>query len=449
MPFEKFKPPQLHAAIGTQIGKAQGVIIAKANKAVTEATNKLRQKGCPPPAELAKVESTLNGLSSLSSSLVSNVAAFKSIPASIKAPISGLKAALNIILTLPIPQAIGIPPGPPGGLIFAQPAKFTTKFADTMNLLKEFIAASEITANAIELPLKQIDTAVGVIASRIKDLEGPVKACKINQVLEEKLTKEQQKGLGLLDKDGNLITSTLGSLVLEKENTRPASEQLKLDISSKLGFDVNLKGSLNLNDIKLDSDEDGLNLDKNGFNLDALGDLNKGDAFRLTPPGTWKTDDGLTKEVTGREIAVFDGNTLLINENNSLKPGGLTGKSQAIAQFENALSNISDRLISISEGLSQSTGLSISELEELRDSLLDLNADLVTTQATVETNDDYTYKGYTLRIIRDPESPSLAPKHFAIAIKDGQTRLKGPSSFSSSTEVLLDEIKFRIDNQLS
>ena len=55
MPFEKFKPPKLHGAIGTQIGKAQGVIIAKANKTVTQATNKMRAKGCPPPAELKKV----------------------------------------------------------------------------------------------------------------------------------------------------------------------------------------------------------------------------------------------------------------------------------------------------------------------------------------------------------------------------------------------------------
>lgn len=430
MPFEKFKPPKLHGAIGTQIGKAQGVIIAKANKTVTQATNKMRAKGCPPPAELKKVESQLNGLSALSGTLVNNVAKFKSIPPTIKAPVSGLKAALKIILTLPIPQAIGIPPGPPGGLIFAQPAKFTTKFADTMNLLKEFIASAEITVDAIELSLKQIDTATAAVASRIKDLEGPVKACKINQVLEEKLTKEQQKGLGLLDKNGDLITSTLGSLTLEKENTRPASEQLKLDLSNKLGINVNLKGSINLDDIKIE-------------------DLDEGDAFRLTPPGIYKTELGETKEITGKEIGVFDGNKITINENESLKPGGLTGKAVALAQFENALNNISDRLNAISDGLAQSTDLSVEELEDLREALSDLNNDLVTTESEATSVSDFTYRGYTLRIVRDPNSPTLAPKHFAIAIKGGKTRLKGPSSFSSSKDVLLDEIKFRIDNQLS
>lgn len=58
----------------------------------------------------------------------------------------------------------------------------------------------------------------------------------------------------------------------------------------------------------------------------------------------------------------------------------------------------------------------------------------------------YLYKGYVLSIIQDPDSPKIAPKRYAIA-KDsrGIVMLKGQSSFSSSTQVLLDEIKFRID----
>jgi hypothetical protein len=58
-------------------------------------------------------------------------------------------------------------------------------------------------------------------------------------------------------------------------------------------------------------------------------------------------------------------------------------------------------------------------------------------------------KTYTLIINRDPDSPHIAPRRFATAIDNrGIVVLKGPSSFSSSTQVLLDEIKFKIDNQL-
>ena len=64
-------------------------------------------------------------------------------------------------------------------------------------------------------------------------------------------------------------------------------------------------------------------------------------------------------------------------------------------------------------------------------------------------NADYLYKGYKLEIVEDPNSPKIAPKRYAIAKdKTGIIVLYGPSSFSSDTQVLLDEVKFRIDNQL-
>ncbi len=56
---------------------------------------------------------------------------------------------------------------------------------------------------------------------------------------------------------------------------------------------------------------------------------------------------------------------------------------------------------------------------------------------------------YTIKIITDPNSPAIAPRRRAIAIdRRGVTMLKGPLSFSSSTEVLINELKFRINNQL-
>ena len=65
-------------------------------------------------------------------------------------------------------------------------------------------------------------------------------------------------------------------------------------------------------------------------------------------------------------------------------------------------------------------------------------------------DEDYLYKGYTLEIVQDPNSPAIAPRRYAIA-KDtrGIVVVRGQSSFSSDTQILLDEIKFRIDNQLA
>ena len=66
----------------------------------------------------------------------------------------------------------------------------------------------------------------------------------------------------------------------------------------------------------------------------------------------------------------------------------------------------------------------------------------------------YHYKGrneqiYTLQIIEDNSEKTIIPRRVAIA-KDtsGVVILKGQPSFSSDVEVLLSELKFRIDNNL-
>ena len=56
---------------------------------------------------------------------------------------------------------------------------------------------------------------------------------------------------------------------------------------------------------------------------------------------------------------------------------------------------------------------------------------------------------YTIRILVDKNSPEFAPRRYAVVENaQGVVVLKGPPSFSSSTRILVDEIKFRINNQL-
>jgi len=61
----------------------------------------------------------------------------------------------------------------------------------------------------------------------------------------------------------------------------------------------------------------------------------------------------------------------------------------------------------------------------------------------------YFYKNYSITIQEDKNSPGFAKKRFAqVENENGVVVMRGPSSFSSSTRVLIDEIKFRINNQL-
>lgn len=56
---------------------------------------------------------------------------------------------------------------------------------------------------------------------------------------------------------------------------------------------------------------------------------------------------------------------------------------------------------------------------------------------------------YLIKIVDDPTAPNIAPRRQAI-VQDfrGVTVLRGPVSFASRPEVLIEEMKFRIDNQL-
>ena len=74
--------------------------------------------------------------------------------------------------------------------------------------------------------------------------------------------------------------------------------------------------------------------------------------------------------------------------------------------------------------------------------------------AKIETDIDEEYKSqsgtvYRIKIVTDPNSPSIAPQRQAVAIDArGIAVLKGPLSFAGDSEVLKQELKFRIDNQL-
>jgi len=64
---------------------------------------------------------------------------------------------------------------------------------------------------------------------------------------------------------------------------------------------------------------------------------------------------------------------------------------------------------------------------------------------TPNSNNPYTYKGWTFIIDKDIKNTYSFPKRRIIATKETQ-KLLGEFSFSSSTDVLVDEMKFRIDN---
>lgn len=141
----------------------------------------------------------------------------------------------------------------------------------------------------------------------------------------------------------------------------------------------------------------------------------------------------------------------------------LLGEAAAITaiilSIQPLIANLKDRLTSIDIAIQQCSVGQPTDLEQiLATAQPPENTGSEGTPTDAQGNIDPNYihtnvktgKTYKLAIQQDPNSPNIAPRRFATATDSrGIVMLTGPSSFSSSTQVLLDEIKFRIDNQLS
>jgi hypothetical protein len=72
----------------------------------------------------------------------------------------------------------------------------------------------------------------------------------------------------------------------------------------------------------------------------------------------------------------------------------------------------------------------------------------ITPRSSTTTSDNLQYRGYTIEIRTVPGN-TVAPQRFAVALDPvGVVVLSGTPSFSSSTQILVEELKFRIDNLL-
>tara|TARA_R110002153_G_scaffold150278_1_gene301803 strand:+ start:5362 stop:6195 length:834 start_codon:yes stop_codon:yes gene_type:complete len=155
--------------------------------------------------------------------------------------------------------------------------------------------------------------------------------------------------------------------------------------------------------------------------------------------------------------------------------GFVTKQADRLVQVDKLLEDLQDDLSAV-KGLLGSVQPSVDNIKRLLESvnksvevcaedlqakdkeglkeLLDSVRPLENTGSEKNTNQEYRYKAangraYDLAIIEDRSLDTPVIRRVAVA-KDniGIIVLRGEPSFSSDTKVLLDEIKFRIDNQL-
>lgn len=416
MPYVNIPDSGLHGTIAKLVGKMMGGVMSKVIQNSTNITNSLNRKGCPTGPETDRLRSKLNQNQKSLQQVQSRISKFKAIPGKLKPPLGGLKAALKIILTLPIPQGIGIPPGPAGGLIIGLPINITTKYADTMHLLKEFIKQIDEIIVAIEAVLDTPSASLKSLKRNLGAADTAVKCCEIEAALQKQLdsgdlTQTDIDELGLSDDDGDLIFSTLGPKLLASVSNKGLTNSSKDSLKSK--SDLNKKGKwLDTNPItkKSNSIQYLVNDQVKHNNVEYICMKDHISSLENIPPtaGYWSTLDSAVNKGVGDLLSgirkIEDSN---INSNT-----------------KDLIKGLLDNFANIGEG----------------------NASI--NSKFFHTGPDGTV--YELRIKNDIQAPPIAPRRYAVAINpDGAEMFVGDKSFASDVEVLLNEIKFRIDNQLS
>ena len=384
MPFVNIPDTNLAGTIGKLVGKLEGDITGKAIVQANKLQSKFRSEGCP--SDLGRIRRQKNGIDQASSAISNRLSKFTSLPGKLKGPLSGLKSALKIILSLPIPQAV-----PPG---IGLPVNITTVYADIMHLLKEFIKQIGDTVDALETILKAPSGQLKSIARAMADVEIALKTCEIEKAIQDKLndgsiSKSDLSDLGLLNDENDLIFSDLSPKFIGL-NINPdgveADNRSVSEMSQETGKTVEeIEGILKDNKVLSDQLSNSNN-QAGGF-----------------------SDFGTLNSVQSKE------------------------SRDSLNKLEKSLNSIAD------SNLGTEVILDIKNLVDL------FNIENDTDRA----NDDrFRHTGpngiiYNLEILQDPDSPSIAPRRFAIAKNPaGIAVLRGPKSFSSSVDILLDEIKF-------
>lgn len=390
MPYVNIPDSGLGGVIAKLVGKLQGQVSSQVLDRATEITNKLNVSGCPSKRDIQRIRRQKQSLDDSISRIDNRLSKFRRLPKKLKGPLNGLKAALKLILNLPIPQAV-----PPG---IGLPINITTKYADLMHLLKEFIKQIDEVIQSVEVVLDTPSSTLSGITSNLSRADNAIKACEAQAALQDELDNgnisvEELTDLGVLDEDEIFIFSTLGPRLLGN-NTNDNS-------------DKRFKG-------------------------------------KWLPGRSYKRLD--TVSYDGKKWSCLKDHISKENGDKNDGPPGVGPWSDLGAFEQQGINTLNDLLYRINN-----SNLSNDIKERIKGILDNFNSPLA---ASTVNDANFYHTGpngivYKLEILIDPDSPDIAPRRFAVA-KDSQgvVVLRGPKSFSSSVEILLDEIKFRIDNQL-
>jgi len=395
MSFVTIPESKVTAFIGSQIGGIQAQLQDKVQaKIQSTVTTFVQSNSCPPQQTLDRLVKTKQTLSDLTERSRKIVDTYKALPNKLRPPINTLDKIIKVLLVLPIPQSV-----PPG---FGLPISISNKYSDLINKLRELVKQTKETIEGIEALVDTtfFDNLLEDVNSKLTLLDGPIAFCSIENELKDSLTPEELEKLGLITPDGAFIISRLVPRLVQETLVDPVGYADAVDDGNKYGRNC-FRGPYKPGTIYIHTDErrdivEGSDGNKYIVNNRAKNGLD-----------TW------LDPLSGFDWDLYELNTQKLLEDllNRLSNTSLVNRSL----LDNIKTNLNNYKIQLNPA---TTGL-------------------YRARNGVE---------FLIEVIDDTTSPAIAKRRFAVARNSqGIIVMKGQPSFASDINVLVREIRFRLD----
>jgi len=395
MSFVTIPESKVTAFIGSKIGGLQAQLQDKVQAKIQSTISTfVKANGCPSQQTLDKLVKSKQTLSDLTERSRKIIDTYKALPNKLKPPINTLDKLIKVLLVLPIPQAV-----PPG---IGLPISISNKYSDLINKLRELVKQTKETVEGIEslVDTTFYDNLMNDINTKLSTLDSPIAFCSIENELKDSLTPDELKKLGLIDADDKFVISRLVPRLVQETLIDPTEYA--------------------------DSIKDGRNYGKNCFR-------------GPYKPGTIYIHTEERRDI----IEGSDGNKYIVN--NRAKNGldtwlnPLTGLDWELYEI-----NTQKLLEDLLNRLSNTSLVNKNLLDDIKTNLNNYKIQL--SPAQVGLYKARNGREFLIEVIDDTASPSIAKRRFAIARNDqGIIVMKGQPSFASDVNVLVREIRFRLD----
>lgn len=395
MSFVTIPESKVTAFIGSKIGGLQAQLQDKVQAKIQSTVSTFIQaNSCPQQQTLDKLVKSKQTLSDLTERSRKIIDTYKALPNKLKPPINTLDKLIKVLLVLPIPQAV-----PPG---IGLPISISNKYSDLINKLRELVKQTKETIEGIEALVDTtfFDNLLNDINTKLSLLDGPIAFCSIENELKDSLTPDELKKLGLVDDNDRFLISRLVPRLIQENLVDPTEYA--------------------------DSVDDGNNYGKNCFR-------------GPYKPGTIYIHTDERRDI----VEGSDGNKYIVN--NRAK-NGLDTWLDPLTELDWELYELNTQklLEDLLTRLSNTSLVNRSILDNIKTNLN--NYKIQTTPVQTGLYRARNGVEFLIEVIDDTTSPSIAKRRFAVARNSqGIIVMKGQPSFASDINVLVREIRFRLD----